>query len=91
MLEFYCSIEKMMMNTTSTISNAVPTKKLQTMLRPVLRDIAQTILVCFFISPNGGAQAAEVHRMLLAQLVQECEDVQKLTAAPDATQSSINL
>ena len=51
-------------------------KGIQQVLRPVLRDIAQSILVCYFNSGSEGAQI-EHHRKLLAQLICQCNDTQK--------------
>ena len=51
-------------------------KNLQQVLKPVLRDIAQSVLVCFFNSGFDGAQN-EHHRKLLAQLINDCDEVQR--------------
>eukprot|EP00353_Schmidingerella_taraikaensis_P017014 CAMPEP_0185617886 /NCGR_PEP_ID=MMETSP0436-20130131/45074_1 /TAXON_ID=626734 ORGANISM="Favella taraikaensis, Strain Fe Narragansett Bay" /NCGR_SAMPLE_ID=MMETSP0436 /ASSEMBLY_ACC=CAM_ASM_000390 /LENGTH=76 /DNA_ID=CAMNT_0028255961 /DNA_START=1048 /DNA_END=1278 /DNA_ORIENTATION=- len=53
-------------------------RNVQQVLRPILRDIAQSILVCYFVYAGTESSASrEQHQKLLAQLVAECENVQK--------------
>ena len=67
MLELYNAVDQMA--SSSAIQQKAGSKNLQQMLRPILRDIAQSILVCYFNPGQDMASAAEGHRLMLAMLV----------------------
>lgn len=55
---------------------------LKQMVKSIQRDVAQTILVCFF--SHAWDRAAEEHKSLLSQLVLDCEDVNSVDLVSQA-------